>query len=58
MASGDYRSQKCAEGGRLNPQSPAPLGRGFLTGKIRDIDSLDEDDYRRYDESGMASVNR
>src|SRR3954451_3495069 len=26
----------------------SPLGRGFLTGAIRSIDDLDEDDYRRY----------
>ena len=26
----------------------SPLGRGFLTGKIRDIESLDPDDYRRF----------
>jgi aryl-alcohol dehydrogenase-like predicted oxidoreductase len=26
----------------------SPLGRGFLSGKIRDLDSLDEDDYRRF----------
>ncbi len=25
----------------------SPLGRGFLTGKIRSLDDLDEDDYRR-----------
>lgn len=26
----------------------SPLGRGFLSGKIRDISSLDSDDYRRF----------
>jgi aryl-alcohol dehydrogenase-like predicted oxidoreductase len=26
----------------------SPLGRGFLTGAIRSIDDLDEDDYRRF----------
>jgi len=26
----------------------SPLGRGFLTGTLRSIDQLDEDDYRRY----------
>ena len=26
----------------------SPLGRGFLSGKIRDIESLDSDDYRRF----------
>lgn len=26
----------------------SPLGRGFLTGQIRRIDDLDQDDYRRY----------
>jgi aryl-alcohol dehydrogenase-like predicted oxidoreductase len=26
----------------------SPLGRGFLTGQIRSIDDLDEDDYRRH----------
>lgn len=26
----------------------SPLGRGFLTGSIKEFDDLDEDDYRRY----------
>jgi aryl-alcohol dehydrogenase-like predicted oxidoreductase len=26
----------------------SPLGRGFLSGQIKSIDDLDEDDYRRY----------
>jgi aryl-alcohol dehydrogenase-like predicted oxidoreductase len=26
----------------------SPLGRGFLTGKIRSLDTLDDDDYRRF----------
>jgi len=26
----------------------SPLGRGFLTGRIREFEDLDEDDYRRY----------
>ena len=26
----------------------SPLGRGFLTGKLRSLDDLDEADFRRY----------
>jgi aryl-alcohol dehydrogenase-like predicted oxidoreductase len=44
----------------------SPLGRGFLTGKIRDIESLDSDDYRRFNprfegdnlESNIAIVEK
>lgn len=44
----------------------SPLGRGFLSGKIRDIESLDSDDYRRFNprfkgdnlESNIAIVEK